>query len=54
MNKTHHPQNRLERLKIKALKEHSLKNKHSGLRKTREIIEEKELEDELRREVSGS
>lgn len=54
MNKRHHPSNRAERLRIKRLKDTFDKSTRSPVKRKRLEIEEKELEDELRIEVSGS
>jgi len=56
MNKTHHPSNRAERLRIKYQKENTFdtKSKRSRVAHRRTEIEAKELEDELRIEVSSS
>jgi hypothetical protein len=56
MNKTHHPTNRAERLRIKYKKENTFdnKSKRSQIAHRRTEIEAKELEHELRIEVSGS
>jgi hypothetical protein len=56
MNKIHHPTNRAERLKIKFKKENTfdIKSKRSRVAHRRTEIEAKELEDELRIEVSSS
>jgi len=56
IRKPKHPANRAERMKIKAQKEHSFKDKFNGvsIRKAVEAAQIKELSNELGSEVSGS
>ncbi len=51
-----HPSSRAERLRLKHLKDtfEPKSTRSSYVRKSKEAIEEKELEDELRIQVSGS
>lgn len=54
MNKLHHPSNRAERLRIKRMKDTFDNKSKSPVKYKRQEIEAKELEDELRIEVSSS
>lgn len=55
MNKLHHPSNRYERLRIKKMKDtFDSKSKRSPVKHRRAEIEEKELDDAIRIEVSGT
>lgn len=50
-----HPHSRAERLRLKYLKDNfEPKSKRSAVKRIRSEIEEKELEDELRKQVLGS